>query len=341
MSKINKVQVDNIIYDIEDSSIPSWARENEKPIYNYEEIENLPVIPSKTSELENDAYYVSSNKSAYFTSGVRMYNHNTFDDGRQVDLYVKNIQGVGYGGYEADLYLNDRNGTNVRILENGTGTLYYKGKEVADREYVDEKIADIEVDIEDIDLTGYITEEELEEKGYLTEHQDLTDYATKEYVDEKIENIEISGGSGEGGNTIAIDNLPIGTIVNYDGEEIPYGYEEVEDYLPIYSNKEKVVGTWVDGTPIYRSFVSGRFTETYADSYWYTPKINGCKRIVDYGGTIYDSVDDTGNGFNAEYGSRVVLLAGNGNLRIDSTNTYHNNNYFEIWIDYTKKEDSN
>ena len=151
----------------------------------------------------------------------------------------------------------------------------------------------------------------------------------------------IGGGSGEGGNTIAMDNLPIGTIVNYDGEEIPYGYEEVEDYLPIYSNEEKVVGTWVDGTPIYRSFVSGRFTETYVDSYWYTPKITGCKRIVDFGGTIYDSVDDTGNGFNAEYGSRVVLLAGSGNLRIDSLNTYHNNNYFEIWIDYTKKEDSN
>ena len=85
-------------------------------------------LPTKMSELENDAYYVSSNKGAYFTSGVRMYNHNTFDDGRQVDLYVKNIQGVGYGGYEADLYLNDRNGTNVRILENGTGTLYYKNK---------------------------------------------------------------------------------------------------------------------------------------------------------------------------------------------------------------------
>ena len=41
---------------------------------------------------------------------------------------------------------------------------------------------------------GYITEDELEAKGYLTEHQSLEGYATEEYVDSVISNIDIEGG---------------------------------------------------------------------------------------------------------------------------------------------------
>lgn len=84
--------------------------------------------------------------------------------------------------------------------------------------YVDEKIG--EIDIPEVDLSGcapidhthdeylteipsdYINEEELEAKGYLTEHQDLSNYATKEeipsidglaseaYVNEQLGDIE-------------------------------------------------------------------------------------------------------------------------------------------------------
>ena len=260
MSKINKVQVDNIIYDIEDASIPSWARENEKPIYNYEEIENLPVIPSKTSELENDNYYVSTNDlTAKFNGMVHIYNHKVNGDGRKVDLLVEHIQGGGYGGYEDDLYINHKNPADVRILEDGTGTLYYKGKEVADREYVDEKIADIEVDIEDIDLTDYATKEYVDEEISKIEITggdiDLTDYATKEYVDEKIENIEISGG-GSIVESSTVDTLPIGSVVMFNGDEIPDGYIELEDYLPTYSTEEQRIGTWIDGKPLYRKVLS-------------------------------------------------------------------------------------
>ena len=120
-------------------------------------------LPTKVSELENDAYYVSSNKGAYFTGGVRMYNHSTMGDGRKIDLYVEHIQGVGYGGYDDDLYLNHRNGANVYILKDGTGTLYYKNKEVATQEYVDEKVANIEVG-GGVDLSDYATKEELDNK---------------------------------------------------------------------------------------------------------------------------------------------------------------------------------
>ena len=80
--------------------------------------------------------------------------------------------------------------------------------EYAKKTYVDEKIANIEVTGGDIDLSnyalkeelptktselendsGFVNENELNEKGYLTEHQDLSNYAKKTYVDEKIANI--------------------------------------------------------------------------------------------------------------------------------------------------------
>lgn len=48
----------------------------------------------------------------------------------------------------------------------------------------------------------------------------------------------------------AQDNLPIGSIVDYDGEEVPEGYIEVEDENNIYDGEERVIGTWF-GKPLY------------------------------------------------------------------------------------------
>ena len=49
----------------------------------------------------------------------------------------------------------------------------------------------------------------------------------------------------------AADTLPIGTIVDYDGETVPEGWEEygTDDY----STEETFTGKhWIDGKPIYR-----------------------------------------------------------------------------------------
>lgn len=265
MSTINKVKVDNVIYDIEDA-------ESRELINSLQTDFNDINIPTKVSELENDNNYLSMNDDYSHITG-RLHVSNKFDSyiERPVDISTKYLMGAEDGGLPDTLHINYNVDKDVRILEKGTGTLYYKGNEVADREYVDEKIADIEVDIENIDLT---------------------DYATKEYVDEEISKIEITGGGGiteipiasattlggikvganltidedgtlnaqasggEGGNTIAIDNLPVGSVVAFDGDEIPYGYEEVEEYIPTYSTEEQRVGTWINGKPLYRKVLS-------------------------------------------------------------------------------------
>ncbi len=43
---------------ISPNALPSWVSD-EKPSYQYDEIQNTPVIPTKTSELENDANFVT------------------------------------------------------------------------------------------------------------------------------------------------------------------------------------------------------------------------------------------------------------------------------------------
>ena len=45
-------------------------------------------------------------------------------------------------------------------------------------------------DLENVDLTGYATEQWVQNQGYLKEHQDLSDYATKVYVNEAKSTLE-------------------------------------------------------------------------------------------------------------------------------------------------------
>ena len=47
------------------------------------------------------------------------------------------------------------------------------------------------------------------------------------------------------------DTLPVGTEVDYDGQDIPEGWIEIDNPNE-YSTTEKVVGKWIDGKPLYR-----------------------------------------------------------------------------------------
>ena len=60
------------------------------------------------------------------------------------------------------------------------------------------------------DLSEYVTENELEQKGYLTEHQSLENYATNESVKNSID--------------AAIENIDVDLTDYYTKEEIDDGY---------------------------------------------------------------------------------------------------------------------
>ena len=88
----------------------------------------------------------------------------------------------------------------------------------------------------------------------------------------------------------ALDSMPVGTEVDFDGQasDIPVGWEQVDD-PSVYSNTERVVGTWF-GKPLYRK-----------DYNTYTPSGNNMLLdtmanidIVKFEGSVkfkYDTVD--------------------------------------------------
>ncbi len=46
--------------NIAPEALPSWAQSEEKPVYNYTEIQGAPAVPSKVSQLTNDAGYITA-----------------------------------------------------------------------------------------------------------------------------------------------------------------------------------------------------------------------------------------------------------------------------------------
>lgn len=93
MSKINKISVDGIIYDLEDKSVPSWAKSNTKPSY-------------KTSELENDSNFITETR---------------------VDEKIANVAiggGVDLSNYATKEDLNSK--TNTSVLPNDNGDVKTK-----------------------------------------------------------------------------------------------------------------------------------------------------------------------------------------------------------------------
>ena len=93
----------------------------------------------------------------------------------------------------------------------------------------------------------YVTETELNNKGYLTQHQSLEGYATKTYVDEAIAGINIPGGAGgivtytfngdDNSNVITDEER---TVVEAVYKSIANGTGEHEDYL-LYVHTSKGV----------------------------------------------------------------------------------------------------
>lgn len=57
-------------------------------------------------------------------------------------------------------------------------------------------------------------------------------------------------------NGLQVSSVPVGTIVQYDGDTVPTGYEEVNG-LENYSTTEQRVGTWIDEKPLYQKVITG------------------------------------------------------------------------------------
>ena len=244
-------------------------------------------LPTKVSELENDKFFIENNKSFISVYGrLHIYNsYYSYSD--RVDLSVGNLYGAESGGSIGTLYLNPYSNKNVSILHNGKegGKLLYKDKEVATQEYVDEKVANIdlseyakkeELPTKTSELendSGFITETGLEEKdyaskGYVDEKVasieasggvDLSDYATKDYVDEQISNIETSSYELPIASSETLGGIKVGANLSIDENGV-LSATGSGDLIYANYDAEFIIGYIIENgvkIPVYRSIFKG------------------------------------------------------------------------------------
>ena len=113
------------------------------------------------------------------------------------DNKYAHIVGNGSNNTRSNAHTLDWNGNAWfagKVTQEGTPT---DDKDLVNKKYVDDAKASIVVPTKTSELTNdsnfltnipdnYVTDEKLSSKGYLTEHQSLTKYATIEYVDSKL-----------------------------------------------------------------------------------------------------------------------------------------------------------
>ena len=86
----------------------------------------------------------------------------------------------------------------------------------------------------------------------------------------------------------AADTLPVGTIVDYDGEDVPEGWEKygTDDY----STEETFTGKhWIDGKPIYRKVIEMNSVASSGTGTYDISNLNIDEVWVDLGHSFYKS----------------------------------------------------
>lgn len=133
---------------------------------------------------------------------------------------------------------------------------------------------------------------------------------------------------------IRSESLPVGSEIDYDGQTIPTGWEQIDDPNS-YSTTETICGTWIDDSPIYRKVIN--FTNTSTD--WQTiDTINNIDEIIRLNGYVYDSGDN--KTAIPSYGNDSVqfYIDTSDNIRKKST-SYYSNKTGMIILEYTKSTD--
>jgi hypothetical protein len=149
LSKINKISVDGLTYDIEDKSVPEWAKSSTKPTY-------------KTSELENDNNFVTETQmnerisNIEISGGVDLSDYATKTDYASSDnaglirtesyygLHTSSRNGTLYcEQFSYDEYTNEKDGNC--FISKGTLENVLEAKDYSPKGYVDEQISNIVV----------------------------------------------------------------------------------------------------------------------------------------------------------------------------------------------------
>lgn len=140
--------------------------------------------------------------------------------------------------------------------------------------------------------------------------------------------------------------VPTNSIIQYDGNTIPAGYEEVNGY-DIYSTTEQRIGTWINGKPLYEKTYTGNAPYVATNGTWVSAKFptpdNFELGFVKYAFCVDSSNQCLALPFITNSGYLLKTYFGNDNgdwLILSSNYTGTSNRPCYITVAYTKTTDS-
>ena len=171
---------------------------------------------------------------------------------------------------------------NTFKTKNNTISATYQYKEKGDKTYINgttNLVVSIENDVFMCNMaikgdlpTGFIDTQLYDIRVYINDLPSSTPFtgdlsSGNPAMDIYLNNVSLGGAYNESlGGRVQIngkvykeggDGVPTGSTFLFDGDTIPDGYEEIEDYQPEYSTNEVRIGTWIDGKPLYRKLIQG------------------------------------------------------------------------------------
>ena len=144
---------------------------------------------------------------------------------------------------------------------------------------------------------------------------------------------------GEDGETYEV---PTNSVIGWDSDDaIPNGYEEV-DNPNNYSTDEKIIGTWIDGKPLYRRVFEttlpnkkNNIIETGFDNTILVRKLYGT--ACDNANKPFTKPIPYFDVYNSNH-ITVFMASGNGNIYVSALGDNNNEQTF-IYVEYTKTTD--
>lgn len=264
--KVSKHSHDNkeTLDAITQSKVEEWDNKSEFD-GDYNNLTNKPNIPTKTSQLENDNKFLTNIPSEYVIKEELNNEINNLqnkldnkaevsdlDDYATKDELNNKIDKVDGKGLSTNDYTTEEKNKlnnieedannyihpsthNVNMIE-GLSTIATSGNynDLINKPNIPSKTSELTNDSGFITEVPneYVTETELNDKGYLTEHQDLSSYATKNDLNNKVDKVE---GKSLISNT-EINRLA--NVSNYDDTEIKEDIEGLKESEHSHSNEE-------------------------------------------------------------------------------------------------------
>lgn len=140
----------------------------------------------------------------------------------------------------------------------------------------------------------------------------------------------------------ANDSIPAGTVIDFEGDVVPEGYEQVEDKGEVYSTEEQRIGTWIDGKPLYRKVGTIKFTSIYSQGNFTVGSLISSN--IKYG-TITKVFTDSllcnnlYNTFDSTIKSNIYVSAEGGYIFGFTTRENYLNKTIYVVVEYTKTTD--